>query len=443
MLLPLQWVPTWTIGDYEVKRVALLGDVLDTDSSLATSTAGSIPELTKVKPAFKDSCPKGMVCIDDYSNPEAPHGMIPFYEALEQLQTLDRPVRIAYLGDSFIEVDILTSSLRALLQKHYGGRGVGFLDADPPYAANRATVRQRSGGWTDHCVLKKGSYDRNRLFLSQHYFTPNGTAWTEITGVNQPGLDSTDVHTLYLRSSSPVTTGLKLDGSPMYALRAAGNGRLEALSHTTRSSRTRWQVSGGAGTTVWGMAEESRRGIVVDNFSLRGSGGTTLTEIPVENFKEMNAVRPYDLIVLQYGLNVAGKKQKDYSNYAATMKTVIERLKEGFPEAGILIVGVGDREDRLADGRLHTLPGILALMRYQQNLAAETGVAFWNLYNAMGGEGSIKRMAEAKPAEAGKDYTHINQRGGDRIAKILYNSIIYGHQQYKRRKAYEADDGAD
>ena len=57
----------------------------------------------------------------------------------------------------------------------------------------------------------------------------------------------------------------------------------------------------------------------------------------------------------------------------------------------------------------------------------------------MGGEGSIRRMAEAKPAEAGKDYTHINLRGGERVAKALFKSMVYGYEQHKKRKAYEAE----
>ena len=48
-------------------------------------------------------------------------------------------------------------------------------------------------------------------------------------------------------------------------------------------------------------------------------------------------------------------------------------------------------------------------------------------------------MADMKPAEAGKDYTHINVRGGNRIAGILFKTLVYGHEQYERRKKYEAE----
>ncbi len=38
--------------------------------------------------------------------------------------------------------------------------------------------------------------------------------------------------------------------------------------------------------------------------------------------------------------------------------------------------------------KLGTMPGVKNLIRYQQNIAAESGIAFWNMFEAMGGEGS-------------------------------------------------------
>lgn len=72
-------------------------------------------------------------------------------------------------------------------------------------------------------------------------------------------------------------------------------------------------------------------------------------------------------------------------------------------------------------------------------LAAETGVAFWNLYNAMGGEGSMSKLVNTKPSMANYDYTHINFRGGKHIAALLFEAIMYGKEQYEKRKAYEAE----
>ena len=177
----------------------------------------------------------------------------------------------------------------------------------------------------------------------------------------------------------------------------------------------------------------------MDNFGVRSSSGLTLASIPQERLRQFGKVRPYDLIVLQFGLNVATERGRDYSWYETGMLRVIQHMKEAFPEAGILVVSVGDREYKDEEGRLRTMPGVKNLIRYQQNIAAKGAVAFWNLYDAMGGEGSIRRMVEAKPAQANLDYTHINFLGGRTLARHLYETLIYGKEQYDKRRAYEND----
>ena len=141
----------------------------------------------------------------------------------------------------------------------------------------------------------------------------------------------------------------------------------------------------------------------------------------------------------RYGLNVASDEVMNYTYYKDAMKPIVERLKTAFPEASVLIVGVGDRENKDENGELRTMPGVKRLIRYQQALAAETGVAFWNMFEAMGGEGSMVEMVNHKPQMANYDYTHINFRGGKHIAGLLFETLMYGKEQYEKRKAYEME----
>jgi len=185
------------------------------------------------------------------------------------------------------------------------------------------------------------------------------------------------------------------------------------------------------------MAMDGTQGIIVDNFSLRGSSGLSLRTIPASIIKEFNEQRPYDLVILQYGLNVATQRGYNYDNYQKGLLTAIEHLKECFPQAGFLLLSVGDRDYKTDTGELRTMPGVKNLIRYQQNIAAESGIAFWNMFEAMGGEGSMAKLVHAKPSMANYDYTHINFRGGKHLAGLLYETLLYGKEQYDRRRAYE------
>lgn len=51
----------------------------------------------------------------------------------------------------------------------------------------------------------------------------------------------------------------------------------------------------------------------------------------------------------------------------------------------------------------------------------------------------MAEMVHSKPSMANYDYTHINSRGGRHLAKILYDVLLYGKEQYEKRKAYEKD----
>ena len=145
-----------------------------------------------------------------------------------------------------------------------------------------------------------------------------------------------------------------------------------------------------------------------------------MAKIPQETLSSFAAVRPYDLIILHFGLNVASAKQKDYGTYARQMAQVVKHIKAAYQNASILIVSMADRDMRGADGQLHTMGGVRELISYERKMASDERVAFWNLYEAMGGDGSVARMTEKK--QANLDYTHINFAGGKHIASLLFDA---------------------
>ena len=86
-----------------------------------------------------------------------------------------------------------------------------------------------------------------------------------------------------------------------------------------------------------------------------------------------------------------------------------------------------DRDQR-TDSGLHTMKGVEALVAYQQIMASEHGVGFFNLFQAMGGRESMKALVDR--GLANKDYTHINFAGGKHLAKLLFDSMMAGYHSY-------------
>lgn len=437
-LLLLQWLPTIHLLGIQLREVDMLSSIrpdVPQDSIEADSLLPPPP-----KPVFVDSCKTGLTCIEDYSD-STQRGMQPFYEALAHMDSLSRPVRIAYFGDSFIEGDILTADLRALLQERFGGKGVGFVDITSPIHGFRPTVNHSFDGWESHATTDSLYFNRSLQGIAERYFLADGNAWVELNGKDKyaPNLDTCQTATLYYRTENEaeITSTVNRTNRVRHTLTASG--RVESCQISGEIGRVRWEVeSNDSSLLCYGVALDGLTGISLDNFSLRGSSGLSIRSIPLTHLKQFNKVRPYDLIVLQFGLNVATPRGVKYDGYYKGMLTTIAHLKEAFPQAGILVVSVGDRAYKNDEGELATMPGVKNLIRYQQRLAADSQVAFWNLFLGMGGEGSMPEMVEAEPALANLDYTHINFRGGKHLAEIFYETLLYGYEQYERKKTYES-----
>ena len=438
-LLLMYFLPAFTVGEHVMRRVDLLGDVR-TQKDIAEEPDSLLPPPPKVKPAFVDTCRAGMTCIEDYSDSTL-RGMTPFYRALDELAQRPRQVRIAVFGDSFIEADILTADLRNMLQDKYGGCGVGFVTITSMTSGFRPTVRHSFGGWQSHSVMDSTFFDRKKQGISGHYFIPREGAYVELRGQSKYAslLDTCQQASIffYNKDSVHLTARVNRGESKNYSL--APSGDLQKISVEGRIGSVRWTVDRADSTLFYGLAMDGKKGIILDNFSLRGSSGLSLRGIPQQMLRQFNEQRPYDLIILEYGLNVATERGRNYDNYQKGLLTSIEHLKNCFPQASILLLSVGDRDYKTEDGELRTMPGVKNLIRYQQNIAAESGIAFWNMFEAMGGEGSMANLVHAKPSMANYDYTHINFRGGKHLAGLLYETLIYGKEQYDRRRAYEQE----
>lgn len=439
-LLLLKALPYLSVSGHPLRSVDILSDLrMQDDSSPADSIlSDTVLQVPKVKPAFVDTCRTGLVCIEDYSD-STMRGMAGFYKALDDLNENPRLVRVAYYGDSFIEGDILTSDLREMLQNKYGGHGIGYTPITTISSGFRMTVRQQATGWLRHSIMDSTAFDRSLQDVSNHYFKAADGASIRFRGQDKVNsrLDTFYRASFFFVPDSSVIIKASVNGRGVFENKYEGKD-LQTAVVDGRIGNVTFNVVESVPTSVfYGVAMDDSVGIALDNFSMRGSSGLNIRSIPGKMMRRFYQYRPYDLVILQYGLNVATERGSNYDNYIKGMKTAIQHIKEYYPGAGILIVSVADRDFKTKDGEIQTMPGIRNLVRYQQNLAAEEGVAFWNMFQAMGGNESMKALVDSKPSMANYDYTHINMRGGKYLARLLFEALEYGKEQYDRRRAYE------
>ena len=364
--------------------------------------------------------------IEDYSIGHI--GLKRFFAALRNSHSMGRPVRVAFMGDSFIEGDIVVADFREALQKQFGGHGVGFIPVNSVAAQFRPTIEQHAVGWITHSLLTNKEYP----------YTLSGMLF-EVEDKDA----SLSVKTTHQYPSLSPVSSLKLiyeqnTGTNLHLVCNGGNDTIVEILPATSATICQKEWKGlftagdfyfteAEGFRALGVAMEDNSGVVVDNFSLRGNSGLIfdrLDSVHCENFRE---IRPYDLIILQYGLNVVSDEMLQYGWYRQRMVHVVRHIQKCFPESDILLLGVSDR-GKQEDGTFETMPAVLALLHAQRQIAREVGIPFWNVFGAMGGENSMARYVENNWAS--KDYTHLSFRGGREIASALMKAILKEKEFY-------------
>ena len=420
------------IAGYQFKEFNPLSDLLDTTASQSYETL-SIPlqttddtTATELRPA--DSTSGESVMVDTLPPLELSSRLMDYSEGQSALRSLraalqeghSRSVRIAFVGDSFIEGDILVAPLRRALQQRYGGKGVGYVALTSPVARFRQSIQQRfEGAWREPSANQSKS---RSLFTRAEAFT-TATASASTSYKLRGAADRVTLH--YVSDTIPVAITYGINGGERQQVDLpASHG---ALAEYTFPHGTVKQfdlaTEGGDGTRFYGVCFDGATGISVDNYSLRGSSGTKLTAVSSALTAQLSRFRPYDLIILSYGLNVLSPEDNNdsYEWYYAAMAKSIEHLQQLYPHATILLMSLSDRAT-LHEGEIHPLNGVARVLRIQHRLAQRYGLLFWNTHEAMASLGGIKGFVDK--GWAAKDYTHISMAGGTQLAKLLTADLI-------------------
>lgn len=419
------------IAGYQFKEFNPLSDLLDTTANQSYETL-SIPlrtanDTTATELHSADSTNSKGVTTDTLTPLELSSRLMDYSEGQSALRHLraalregrSRSVRIAFVGDSFIEGDILVAPFRQALQQRYGGKGVGYVPLTSTVARFRQSIQQRfEGAWRQTLASKSNS--RTLFTLSETFATATASASTSYKLTNA---DRVTLH--YVSDTIPVAITYGINGGERQHVELpASHGALAEYTFPHGAVKQfELATGGGDGTRFYGVCFDGMTGISVDNYSLRGSSGTKLTAVSSALTSQLSRFRPYDLIILSYGLNVLSPKDNNdsYEWYYDAMAKSIEHIQQLYPHATILLMSLSDRAT-LHEGEIHPLNGVARVLRIQHRLAQRYGLLFWNTHEAMASLGGIKGFVDK--GWAAKDYTHISMAGGTQLAKLLTADLI-------------------
>jgi hypothetical protein len=110
-------------------------------------------------------------------------------------------------------------------------------------------------------------------------------------------------------------------------------------------------------------------------------------------------------------------------------KNMYRHFKKALPEASVLVLSIND-VSRSVNGQYESYPNISEFRYIQRELAIESGCAFFDLYQFMGGHSSIALWNRKNLAA--KD-GHLTEESRELVSKELFKALMYEYNQYKKR----------
>ncbi|MBO7061812.1 MAG: hypothetical protein J6W54_12060 [Fibrobacter sp.] len=390
-----------------------------------------------------------------------------------QLASIDSSVvHIVHYGDSQLEEDRISSTIREDLQEEFGGAGPGMLP--PVLKIQPQTTVHWSRGALERYILfgpKDEEATHSRYGPLAQFANLNGTA---VIGIKRR-LDRKDRTKVYPHAGGYATikvlagkrgklkvrmdydrtfttvVGLNPDSTEKIKTSVK---MVEAEPPIVDSSYTKlnvytWKlpdttssvkITLTGNTEIYAVSADGAYGVAVDNVAMRGSSGTIFhridSELLAESYKAMNA----KLIMMEYGGNMVPSISTSNIDYIKKLVTrQILAIQKANPDADIIFIGPADME-RQSDGRWKTYPALRMTINALREVALENGVAYWDMHRVMGGNGTMSKWVKREPPLGFTDHIHFTRRGATHMGDLFCSSLRMYYDFFKFRGRHNISD---
>ena len=339
--------------------------------------------------------------------------------------------RIAHYGDSQIEGDRITYELRKLFQTKFPGGGVGYIpmkDITDPVSY----IRNADQSWQRYTIFTNrikgyeygqgGSVFRYSPSLRSKVTLKILSPYQKVFLYYGHGSDSSSLEVY----SSKNTLLAK------YFLTSKKVFNILDLQILQPESNLIF-VFNGPSPSIYGVSFDNIKGIQFDNYGLRGQAGDGLMLIPEIQLKEMYSLTNTKMAILQFGGNVVPglRNEKMVNFYGDVYKKLYLHMQSALTNGSLLIIGIND-VSRSVNGTYESYPNISKLRYIQKSIAVQNGMAFFDIYEFMGGENSVKYWAQK--GLASRD-GHFSEKGRQIVCRELFKALIAEYRKFLKFKS--------
>lgn len=428
--------PVLTNGEQKLKASANEATV---SNALPASSAEATPP---PDPALLAKT-KGSLAIEDPTG----HVMDAFCESLARTEakegagTPDPAVtRILHYGDSVITSDYISGTLRRKFQTRFGDSGHGFILAANAWEwyFHNDVAHWASEGFTANRIT--GPLTQDGMYgLGGVTFHAEGGAQANFgTAANGEFGKKVSRFDVYYMEQPAGGDGVILFGGKQERFTTRGEkkvSRIKSFTVPDGEAKITLKSWGNGDLRLFGVAlERDQPGVVYDALGANGARIRLWEAMNEAHWKDQMELRKPALVVLQFGTNESEDPSLDMNAYEKSLRTVVTRLKNAAPMASILIAAPLDRAEKSESGTLKTKPVILKLIASQRKIAKEEGVAFWDTFTAMGGEGTMAKWVKSSPQLASWDFTHPTPAGAEVLGTLFFDALMATYEAHPRPK---------
>jgi lysophospholipase L1-like esterase len=346
--------------------------------------------------------------------------------------------RILHYGDSTIASDYVSGTVRRRLQARFGDAGHGFILIANPWEwyFHNDVLHGSDGEWKASRLAgptaPDGMYGLGGVSFASY---GGGLAWFATPSRGDFGRRVSRFDLYYLEQPGGGDVELSVRDGERVRFSTRGDAkvsRVRSLRVDDGDAKLAVRALGHGPVRLFGVAlERDRPGIVYDALGSHAAMAAFWQRQNRAHWKEQLALRDPSLIVLQYGTNESDLWKLDRGEYERQLSELIDELREVAGGVSLLLVAPLDRAE-LKDGKLPTKQVILDLVAIQRRVAFAHAAAFWNTFEAMGGEGAMGRWVKARPQLGGEDLTHPTPLGAEVIGDMLSDAIEGAFDRWSR-----------
>ena len=356
------------------------------------------------------------------------HTLDHFYESLEK----GGVTRVLHYGDSPTTADLITADVRVLMQQQFGNAGTGFVLIARPWAwYGRRGVDMSASNWQidigGNSPVKDGI---NGLGAVSFRGAAGAVAnWTLADATHH----SVEVYFLSEPEGGDFT--MEADGRPMGSASAQAAGTAPAFERFNipeGCSHVTLRVTRGSVRLFGADFRRADPGVVYTSAGINGANVTLLSRALNEEHwtQELQHYNP-DLVVINYGTNESGFPTFVDTTWGREMRLAVQRVHNAVPNASILLMSPMDRGAKKDTGEIDTLATLPRLVTTEAKVALDMNVAFFNTFEAMGGQGTMARWYASEPRLVGADYIHPLPAGAKIVGELLFSALHEGYQHHK------------